>query len=135
MVVLNAENCVAGRLASLVAKKLLNGEEIIIVNAEKSMVNGNPKAVQKFFAEKIKRGDPYHGPFYPKKPEGILRRIIRGMLPYHKPRGKAAFKLLKVYRSIPNELKNEKPEILGQAVNKAESKFVYLEDISKKFGG
>ena len=135
MIVINAEDCVAGRLASFVAKRLLNGEEIVIVNAEKSLVTGNPKAVEEFFGEKIKRGDPYHGPFYPKKPENILRRIVRGMLPYHKPRGKNAYKRLKVYKSVPEDFKNEKSEVIGKSKNKSECKFIYLGDLSKKFGG
>ena len=135
MNVINAENCVAGRLASFVAKRLLKGEEIVIVNAEKAIVTGNPKVIENFFGEKIKRGDPYHGPFYPKKPENILRRIVRGMLPHRKPRGRSAYKRLKVYRSVPGEFKNMESEVIGKAKSKFECKFVYLEDISKKFGG
>ena len=104
MTVINAEDCVAGRLASFVAKRLLNGEEIVIVNAERAIINGNPKAIEKLFREKIERGDPYHGPFYPKRSDTILRRMVRGMLPYKKPTGRNAYKRLKVYRSVPDEV-------------------------------
>jgi len=135
MTVINAEDCIAGRIASYVAKRLLKGEEIMIVNAEKAIVSGNPKAVEKFFGEKIKRGDPYHGPFYPKPPERILRRIIRGMLPYHKSRGREAYRRLKVYRSVPEEMKGEEMETIGKAKGKLEHKFVYLGNVSEKFGG
>ncbi len=135
MKIVNAEDCVVGRLASFVAKRLLKGEEIVIVNAEKALVTGNPKAIEKFFGEKIKRGDPYHGPFYPKKVENMLRRIIRGMLPFHKPRGRNAYKRLKVYKSVPEEFKNMESEVISKAKSKSECKFVYLEDLSKKFGG
>lgn len=133
MTVINAENCVAGRLASFVAKRLLKGEEIAVVNAEKAIVTGNPDAINAFFEQKIKKGDPYHGPFYPKTPERILRRIIRGMLPFHKPRGRDAYRRLKVYVSVPDELKNEETEVIGKALNKSECKFVYVGDVSKKF--
>ncbi len=135
MKVINAEDCVAGRLASFVAKRLLGGEEIVIINAEKAIVTGNPKVIEKFFGKKISKGDPYHGPFYPKKPDRILRRIVRGMLPFHKPRGRSAYKRLKVYRSVPEELRNTESEVISKAKSKSECKFVYLEDISKKFGG
>jgi len=134
MTIINADKCVAGRVASYVAKRLLNGEEIIIINAEKAIVTGNPEASEAFFEEKIKRGDPYHGPFYPKKPERILRRIIRGMLPYHKPRGKEAYKRLKVYVSVPEGFAKEQAEVISKARSKSESKFTYLGEISKKFG-
>ncbi len=134
MTVINAEDCIAGRLASLVAKRLLKGEEIVVVNAEKAIVSGNPKAVEKFFSEKIKRGDPYYGPFYPKPPERILRRIVRGMLPFGKSRGREAYRRLKVYRSVPDEFKGKEMETMGNAKGKLEHKFVYLGRISEKFG-
>ncbi len=134
MSVINAEDCVAGRLASLVAKRLLNGEEITIVNAEKAVVTGNPKAIEAFFSEKIKRGDPYHGPFYPKQPERILRRIIRGMLPFHKPRGRTAYRKLKVFRSVPAMLRNEQTETVAGAKRKITCKSLSIENVSRKFG-
>jgi large subunit ribosomal protein L13 len=134
MIVINAEKCVAGRLASTVAKRLLKGEEIVIVNAEKAIILGNPDATHATYEQKIKRGDPYHGPFYPKQPERILRRIIRGMLPFHRARGRDAYRKLKVYRSVPAELKNEKAEIISSTRSKAGCKFVRLEEISGKFG-
>ncbi len=135
MAVINAENCIAGRLASCVAKRLLKGEEIVVVNAEKAIVSGNPKAVERFFGEKIKRGDPYHGPFYPRRAEKILRRIIRGMLPFHKTKGREAYRRLKVYRSVPEELKGVEMETIKEARSRLEHKFVYLGKIAEKFGG
>jgi len=135
MTVIDADGCIVGRLASSVAKRLLEGEEIIIVNAENSIVSGNPKAIEKFFVEKTERGDPYHGPFYPKRPERILRRVIRGMLPFHKPRGREAFRKLKVYCSVPEGFKNEGVEVLENTRMRMDHKFAYLKDISKKIGG
>jgi large subunit ribosomal protein L13 len=135
MVVIDADGCVAGRLASSVAKRLLEGEEIIIVNAENAVVSGNPKAIEKFFLEKVDKGDPYHGPFYPKDSEKVLRRIIRGMLPFHKTSGREAFRRLKVYRSVPDELKNEGIEVIEKAKIRLDHKFSYLKNISKRIGG
>lgn len=135
MTVINAEDCVLGRIASFVAKRLLKGEDIVIVNAERAVVTGNPKATEGFFREKIGRGDPYHGPFYPKRSEEMLRRVVRGMLPYHKPRGREAYRKLKVYRSVPEDFKNDQKEVVEKARMKAECKFIYLGDLSKKFGG
>ena len=37
---INADGLILGRMASKVAKRLLNGEEVIIVNAEKSRALG-----------------------------------------------------------------------------------------------
>jgi len=133
MIVINAEGCVAGRLASVVAKRLLKGEEIVIINAEKAVVNGNPEAIARIFEEKIKRGDPYHGPFYPKTPERILRRMVRGMLPFHKPSGRDAYRRLKVYVSVPQELKDEQAETLKNAKGKFKCKCVCLKDVAGRF--
>ena len=133
--IINAENCIAGRLASCIAKRLLNGEEIIVVNTRKLVISGNPHAITKFFEEKMKRGDPYHGPFYPKKPEGIFRRMVRGMLPFRKAKGREAYKKLKVYASIPEELKSEKFEVVADAKKILTHKFIYLDDVTKKWCG
>jgi large subunit ribosomal protein L13 len=132
--VIDAEDCIAGRLASYVAKRLLKGEEIVIVNAEKSVVSGNPKAIQEFFFSKIKKGDPYHGPFYPKQPDRILRRIVRGMLPFHKAKGREAYERLKVFVSVPKDFEGRNFEVIEKTRNKLECKFITLKEISEKFG-
>ena len=135
MKIINAKDCVVGRLASSVAKRLLSGEEIIIVNAEKSLYTGSPTHLKKKIEEKRSRGDPYHGPFYPRRAEKILRRTVRGMLPYHRSRGKNAFKRLKVYKSVPEVYKDQEAETIKEARYTSKCKFVYLEDLCKKIGG
>jgi large subunit ribosomal protein L13 len=132
--VIDADNCIAGRLASVVAKRLLSGETIHVVNAEKAIVSGNPDATFAFFEQKIKRGDSYHGPFYPKNADAILRRIVRGMLPYKKPHGKDAYKRLRVYVSVPAELKGRKAEVVETAKNRLDHKFTTMSKIVEKVG-
>ncbi len=131
--IIDATDCIAGRLASHVAKELLRGNEIYIVNAEKAVITGNKSFVINHFKEKISRGDPYHGPFYPRKPERILKRIVRGMLPYKKPRGREAFKRLKVFISVPDELKNEDKIKIKNLINKSE-RYITLGELSEKLG-
>ena len=80
-VIIDAENAIAGRLASRVARELLSNKTVAVINAEKAVVSGNPAFTQEFFRQKTARGDPVRGPFYPRTTERILRRIIRGMLP------------------------------------------------------
>ncbi len=135
MDVIDASGCVAGRLASTVAKELLKGKEIAIVNAEKALITGDRKYVTGTFMEKVRRGDPYHGPFYPKVPDRMLRRIIRGMVPYKKPRGKDAMKRLKVYISVPDELRDAEARKLAVTYRTQERKCLTLEEISKRVGG
>lgn len=128
--IVDADGAILGRLASKVAKELLKGNQIIIINAEKVVVSGNPKASAKRFFEKRKRGDPKKGPFYPKYPERILRRVIRGMLPYKKDKGRRALKRLKVYRDS-NNLKGEK---ISKTSNELRAKYTTLGEICKELG-
>lgn len=108
MIVYDAENQILGRLASVVAKQLLKGEQVFVVNAERTLLLGSPKFTINAYRVRVQRGDPLHGPFFPKIPSLIFRRTVRGMLPRHKPRGRKAFKNLKVFTGIPEELKDKK---------------------------
>lgn len=129
---IDASGQIAGRLASSVAKQLLKGEKIFIVNAEKAVVSGDPVYTEGHFKEKAERGDPYHGPFYPREPDQILRRMIRCMLPFHTARGREALKGLRVYKSLPAELKGKKFE--KREGKKLETKHMEIGEISLKLG-
>jgi large subunit ribosomal protein L13 len=130
---IDAENQVAGRLASRAAKEALKGKHIFIVNAEKAIITGNPKFVIKRYYEMVNRGDPYHGPFYPKIPDRMLKRIIRGMLPHRKPNGRKAFLRVRVYNSIPEEFLKENFQ-RQEAGNRLSSKFITLGKLSERLG-
>ena len=134
-IIIDAEDMVAGRLASKAAKLLLNGNTVKVVNAEKAVILGNPVHIVEEYRKKLERGDPYKGPFYPKVPDKILQRIIRGMMPYKKPMGKAAFKRLRVYDGIPEELKNRDIIRIKGIENKHKTKFISLRRLSDKLGG
>ncbi len=132
--IIDAEDCIAGRIASFTAKRIMKGETIVIVNAEKAVVSGNPKASLDFFETKNKRGDPYHGPFYPRRPEMILRRMIRGMIPRQKAKGREAFARVKVFMSVPEEFKGKDFEVIEKARNRLDHKFITLEKVARKLG-
>ncbi len=131
---LDASDHVLGRLASNVAKSLLKGNSVIIVNAEKVVVSGDHKATFDFFRAKIARGDPYHGPFYPQVPDKVVKRVVRGMLPKNH-KGKTALKNLRVFISVPDELKGKKFERVKKAENNLNCKFVDLQEISRVVSG
>ena len=132
MIYVNADNHVMGRLASKVADSLLSGESVTVVNAGKSVIIGNPKAAVAKYQEKIARGDPYHGPFYPKHPDAIFKRVVRGMLPRGTSRGREAFKRLRVFISLPEHASGkELTEVKGTA-NKGERKSISLAGLAEK---
>jgi large subunit ribosomal protein L13 len=135
MIIYNAENQILGRLCTRIAKDLLNGEKVFVVNCEKAVLAGNPKYTQKIYLEKIWRGDVKHGPFFPKTPDGIFRRTVRGMLPWHKEKGKKAYKNLKVFIGLPEEFKGKEMGKVREAdASKLKTKFITLEELSLSIG-
>lgn len=84
MKVVNAENLIVGRLASKAAKLALEGETVHIVNSEKAIITGSRANILEDFYQKKDKGDAKHGPEYPRRPERIIRRIIRNMVDYKK---------------------------------------------------
>ena len=84
---------------------------------------------------KIKRGDPHKGPFFPRYPDDIFRRTVRGMLPWHQVKGRNAFKKLKVFVGVPEEYKNKKAEKIKVAdANKLKITYTTLSDLSISIG-
>lgn len=108
-IVIDGENAVMGRLASYAAKQALQGKEVKIVNAEKVIIVGKEKGIViEFRKRRSKGGDILRGPFYPSQADMILKRAIRGMLPYTRDRGRQALKRVFCYIGVPKELENVK---------------------------
>ncbi len=100
----DASGLVVGRAASLIAKRLLNGETVVVLNAEKSVVTGNRAMVIREFTSARAQGSVRSGPHYPRFPDRIFRRTVRGMLPHLKTRGKVALDRLHVFIGVPPAL-------------------------------
>lgn len=136
MTVIDANGLIMGRLASIVAKRLLAGERIDIINAENAVVSGDRYAIFADYRHSTERGRPEYGPYFPKRPERILKRTVRGMLPYKRQRGRDAMAHLKVYVGVPAELKNAKAETIEAAsmTRLSSPKYVKLGEIGKNLG-
>ncbi len=134
MLYIDAENNIYGRLSSYVAKQLLNGEEIIIVNASKVVITGKRSLVLEKFKHLRNIGSVRKGPYYPKTPDQILRRGIKGMLPVKKTRGLNAYKKCIVYSHIPKSLEGKEFVKVEKALNNNATGFVSLGEISKILG-
>jgi large subunit ribosomal protein L13 len=130
--IIDADNLVLGRLASVIAKRLLNGEQITVVNAEKAIIQGSRKEILEDYLGKNRRGSQKAGPYYPRRPDRIFKRTVRGMLPYQKPRGREALKRLRVYIGIPDALKEKEMETLPDLA-KVPKKAIRLEEVSNSF--
>jgi len=135
MKVYDANGQILGRFATRIAKELVKGETVSIVNCEKAVISGRPKFTENHYKHRRQRVDPHHGPFFPRTPDGIVRRTIRGMLPIRRTKGREAFRRLKVYIGIPDELKNEKFITIKEFdVNKLKCKSITIEDLSIALG-
>ena len=102
-VVIDAEGAILGRLSTNVAKRLLQGEIVDVVNVEKIVISGKPQSIIARYKERLgirSKYNPLRGPFHYRRPDRFVRRTIRGMLPYKKPKGKDAFHRLKCHISV-----------------------------------
>lgn len=134
MKVIDATGKVCGRLASATAKLLLGGEDVYIVNAEKAVVSGSPDSIANLYKIRLDRGDKYKGPFLSRLPDRMLKRMVRGMLPYKKPSGRSALRRLRVFIGTPKDLGGKTTEIGTKDVSKLTSEHVTLHDLSQKLG-
>jgi len=134
-VIVNAEGLILGRMASKVAKKLLNGEEIVIVNAEKIIISGKRKSKIAEAHKFLEVGAPARGPFHYRRPDRIVRKTVGGMLPIKQPKGKNALEKLKVFMGVPEELKNQKTETFTEAqATKLKGPSLTLGELAKEIG-
>ena len=103
----NAEGLIVGRMCSKVAKRLLNGEEVTILNAEKAVFSGKKKAKILEAHIFLEVGAPVRGPFHYRRPDRFLRKTVRGMVPFKQPKGKEAYKRLRVFMGVPLDLRGK----------------------------
>jgi large subunit ribosomal protein L13 len=114
-IVIDATNATLGRLASYAAKQSLLGKEVIIINCNNAVIAGKSSSIISEYQEKrAKGGSSQKGPFFPKSPERIVKRTIRGMLPYKKAQGLAALKRVICHNSIPPEYQDSKKILAGK---------------------
>jgi large subunit ribosomal protein L13 len=136
--IIDGEGLVLGRLASKVSKKLLAGERVTVLNAEKIIISGSKEWAYQKYKQRIDRASISNprrmGPKYPRRPDDIFRRTVRGMLPYKKSKGKDAFKGLKVHLGIPHEFKEEEITHLKEAQPQNITRSIKLGKISQLLG-
>jgi large subunit ribosomal protein L13 len=138
IVVVDAANCIAGRMCSHVSKLLRQGNRVVVVNAEKAMLSGNRYKTIELYKEQLEINsvtNPIHGPFHPRRPDTIITKMVRGMVPKRKTSGIEAFKRLRVYIGIPEGLKNSKMEFFDDSkITKPPSYYITIGDVAKQIG-
>ncbi len=139
MLVIDGEGAILGRLASLAAKRLLEGHRVIIVNADKVAVSGEPTRLMQFYRDTV-LGVRNHfsakwRPKRPRSPQQLVRRAVRGMLP-RAPKGLRALSGLRVYVGVPKGFSGKAvklpEEMTVQKLTKA--KYATLAEIARQLG-
>lgn len=113
--VIDATGLVLGRASSLIAKRLLQGESLVVVNAEKAVVIGGRDSVLANYSAMMARGSSRKGPHYPRGADRLFRRTVRGMLPVKRSTGRDAFKRFMTYVGVPKEFEGKPMEVLESA--------------------
>ncbi|MDK2907988.1 MAG: large subunit ribosomal protein [Candidatus Woesearchaeota archaeon] len=137
VIIFDAKDMIFGRIATRIAKEALLGNDVVVVNTKDVCISGKKEEVLKSFKERFDSSHPLKGPFYPKEPARLFKRMLRGMLPYKKERGKVAFSRIKCYAGVPKSLEGKEFIRIEEAnINKIPRlKYVRLGDISKILGG
>jgi large subunit ribosomal protein L13 len=138
VIVTDADGQIAGRLCSKVSKLLLEGNKVVIVNAEKALMSGSRKSILQEYQDWLQIASithPKHGPFHPRRPDGLLARMVRGMLPRQKSKGIEARRRLRVYISVPTEFNKMKMTIFDDAkARKAMSYYLTMGEVASSMG-
>ncbi len=136
--VIDCDSQILGRLASHAAKLLLQGNKVALVNAEKAAISGHVSDIVANYKQRLEfvdKANPEHSPYWSRRPDLLVKRVVRGMLPWKKAKGREAFKRLRVYVGTPSELGKEK-QAKEQLKNKRESyeSSMTVGELSEKLG-
>lgn len=135
-IIFDGQMCILGRVASEIAKLALSGNQVALLNAENIVITGDEnQIINKYRDRQNLKSDS--GPFYPKQPDRIVKRSIRGMLPYKQDEGRKAYSRIRVYIGTPSEFEgNAKvPENKRVTMNPSKHKdFVEIGKVSETLG-
>lgn len=137
-IIIDGTDLVAGRLSSNVAKLLLQGNHVVVVNCEKIMISGSKRSIvgeYKDFLRITSVLHPEHGPYHPRRPDTIIARMVRGMLPRKKPSGQAAHKRLRTYIGVPSQFRSANKVVLENAkITRSSANYTTMKELSMEVG-
>jgi len=141
VVVVDCKGHMMGRLASYVAKELLNGQKIVLVRTEEVNISGslfrNKLKFQTFLGRRMNT-NPNRGMIHFRAPSRVLWRVIRGMIPHKTARGAAALERLKVFEGVPHPFDKIKRQVIPDAMRvvrlRPGRKFCVLGELSSQMG-
>ncbi|MFX1380459.1 MAG: 50S ribosomal protein L13 [Promethearchaeota archaeon] len=141
----DATDKILGRFCSIIAKKAILGEYIVIINAKNAIISGNKKDIHEKYLARLNIStatNPRRGPFHERRPDTFMRRVIKQMLPRKKRRGKEAIKRVHIYISdIPDRFKNSYQNLVPNEITNVDKKrlsyynrYITLENLCQRIG-
>ena len=138
MIIVDATDLLVGRMAVHVAKQSLLGKEVSVINCDKAVYSGSKDRILASYVHKYHRGVPAKGPYIHRKSFEIVKRTIRGMLPYRKSHGALAFARIKCYNGVPKAFAGKEAEFVqfsdAHKDKLPKYKYVSVGEISKRLG-
>jgi len=134
--VIDGRNLIYGRLASNVAEMIMDGQEVVVLNAEAIIVTGERSQVLADFKHKVDVGEATKrkGPFYPRRADLLFKRCVRGMIPRNTTTGREAFRRLHVFVGTPKQFEDSEKIKPEEAVKSISCKYITLGEISERLG-
>eukprot|EP00871_Galdieria_phlegrea_P004426 jgi/Galph1/4985/GphlegSOOS_G3639.1 len=140
-IVIDGKGHLLGRLASIVAKEILSGQQIIVVRCEEINASGDHHRHKIKFMKYLKKRmntNPSRGPFHHRSPSQIFFKAVRGMVPQRTSRGAAALKRLKVFEGVPPPYDKRKRMVVPQALRvvrlRPDRKYTHLGTLASEVG-
>ena len=134
----DASGQIAGRLCSVVARELLSGKRVVVLNAEMALISGRRSTIFRQAHERLElssRVNPINGPIHRRRPDSIIRRMVRGMVPKTKAKGELAMHRLRVYMGVPEKYSGMKTTKFDVAVApRPPSLYTTIAEVSKNIG-
>jgi len=141
LIVVDGRGHLLGRLASIVAKELLNGQRVVVVRCEELEMSNSIYANRVKFQDFLKKRtatNPKRGPFHETSPAELFKRAVRGMIPRKTARGAAALQRLKAVEGVPAPYDTVKRMVVPSALRvirlKPGRRFTNVGEFAKTIG-
>ncbi len=133
--IIDATDLIMGRMASFAAKQALRGENVDVINSEKAVITGSWDDVFAHYKQRRDRGHPYSGPFFQRREDRFLKKVIVGMLPHKNEKGRLAAKRVKCYISNPKNIQGKPVQLNNISINSTKNfKYTTLQKLCRSLG-
>eukprot|EP00286_Rhodomonas_abbreviata_P015352 CAMPEP_0181324962 /NCGR_PEP_ID=MMETSP1101-20121128/20655_1 /TAXON_ID=46948 /ORGANISM="Rhodomonas abbreviata, Strain Caron Lab Isolate" /LENGTH=195 /DNA_ID=CAMNT_0023433205 /DNA_START=20 /DNA_END=605 /DNA_ORIENTATION=+ len=139
--IIDGRGHLVGRLAAIVAKEILSGQNVVVVRCEQLEVSGDMnRNWRKWQDYRRKRTavNPKWGPYHQTSPDKMFFKVLRGMMPHRTARGQAALLRVKTFVGMPAPYDTKKKVVVPAALRVLRlnqgRKYTVLGDLAHRVG-